>query len=540
MGDTDACSTTLSWLSEQITSSPATPAISITTSAPSLEEQLDEVLSDKGAGDQVLDAHAATEDKRESPQTPSQVVVEEGVADQATPTRQSSQVAASPGASSVKPASSPMPVKPATSPAASSVVASSADKKQIKAAPVVTDLTSRLRNGIVIDGATKMPVNNKDMLYAKVDLISWVESTINIDDADALDEQKKQFKMFLGMVAQLTTGVNSAAKKLRSYIDNMTRAAERNKKSKDKAHERQVATKLKEDAKNAAARVKQAATDASPIFSIQSQQFEQFGVKAMAVETKDTVGREAPKSHAVPFKLELLDVFSSSWTGKPRVQLALSAFGGEYKKSKTTQVEGRGQQPMSSKQGKEETDHMFTEAFKIAGIPLNLEVLKDTPAASIVSNTWMFGYMPGRNSAALTNQGLPLMKVFVHGEVDAFACDLQALTVAWGKLENMEELSAQTMQECLLSLCGEKLKRLADHGCVFHAVKIEGGSAIYVPTGWVLVERAVPKATLTYGARKTVFVKDGVHATSYDAVIEHLRAAGNNVARYEEVRAAMS
>ena len=145
-----------------------------------------------------------------------------------------------------------------------------------------------------------------------------------------------------------------------------------------------------------------------------------------------------------------LDEIIKPWKSTPKLQMVLSEFGGEYKKAKRTQQDGRGQQPMEEKKGKVETDKMLMMLCSKLGISTEMKFLESSPGAAVVSHCWVFGYMPEWDGASLASQGLPWLKVFVYGEVSMYACSLGALIDAWPA--SKEQLTLKNLEQSVLAL----------------------------------------------------------------------------------------
>ena len=146
---------------------------------------------------------------------------------------------------------------------------------------------------------------------------------------------------------------------------------------------------------------------------------------------------------------------------------------------------------MMAQQGKDETDKMFAQVGQTLGLEKCAAAVAGTLAAGIVAHTWMFGYIPGKDFAAMTNHGLPLVKVLMHGEIHVYVCNLNLLRAACEAIDQ-ERLTADTLEARLLRLDAEKIKQLIDAGCAFHAVKVEAGNGLYIPNGSIVVDCANP------------------------------------------------
>ena len=66
-----------------------------------------------------------------------------------------------------------------------------------------------------------------------------------------------------------------------------------------------------------------------------------------------------------------------------------------------------------------------------------------------------------------------------------------------------------------------------------YTVKQSKGQALYVPPGWIVVEKVV-EGVLIYGIRKVLFIRGCDAVASYQAAIEVHRASGRNVSKMEQ------
>lgn len=77
----------------------------------------------------------------------------------------------------------------------------------------------------------------------------------------------------------------------------------------------------------------------------------------------------------------------------------------EYKKSKVTITDGRGQHPFLAKEGKEDTDNMRMPILSALRMDNRCAEAKGMVTEGICGHTWMTGYMPDREFGSVVTKG---------------------------------------------------------------------------------------------------------------------------------------
>ena len=88
--------------------------------------------------------------------------------------------------------------------------------------------------------------------------------------------------------------------------------------------------------------------------------------------------------------------------------------------------------------------------------------------------------------------------------------------------------------EAVQGLSEQDLKKLQGEGVKIFYHKLEKEQMVWIPCGWVLIER-VKSSNLTYGVRKSVFLRIAKVIESYKAAKDWLIASGSNVAKIGDV-----
>ena len=149
----------------------------------------------------------------------------------------------------------------------------------------------------------------------------------------------------------------------------------------------------------------------------------------------------------------------------------------------------------------------------------------------------MFGYLPSKECAATTSQGLPMLKILMNGDVSWFAFKLSSFVKARVDL-GLDPISVDTMNKHILTMDADLLQKIIEKGCEVVAGVLKSGLAVYIPTGWVCVERS-STAVLIYGIRKTIALNYKGAAVEYQAVIDLQLASKRSALKFEEMMAAL-
>ena len=262
--------------------------------------------------------------------------------------------------------------------------------------PRLSALTRSLREAAQADGSTKIPVNDVKHLFAYTDMLDFVELVIDIETIDLLQQTQVVWRNIHTCADQLRTAAGKSVQRLSTHLAGIEREHRSSVISQQKEVEKKATAKAKANAKAATQRVEETSLEPSPLFLISPADLETHGVRVVKVS------EAAGKDDIVDIDLEVPQVVKLTgytaavrWSEQPKVQMALSTFGGDYKTSKHVQAEGKGQLPMMAPAGKTETDIFFKAVASSLGIFKREAKTESTPAQGIISHTWMWGILPG-------------------------------------------------------------------------------------------------------------------------------------------------
>ena len=431
------------------------------------------------------------------------------------------------GAATVAAASTAGTPTKATTPSKQSPSKIEKSEKRWRSSPVVSQLTSMLRRACHADGSVRIPVQTPDELWAYSDLAAWIEKTIDIETAEELDDTRRHWAIMSSMARQLKTGVVKASQKLKSHLETKVREAARKQKSQHAAQTKSAVAAAKAKAKAAAVKVQQQSMEGSALFKLTPAQLHESddgktnGKQLTATTEFQTLTQNLHEP--VLMACGGYEVHKK-WTQLPKVQLALSAFGGEYRRQKSTQSSGSCQRVLECKQGKEETDAMLQQLATSLQLDKVAADLSTSPAKAIQEQTWMFGYEPGHEFCGLGSQALAFIKVQVFGDAAFMTFSASSLSSAWEAAWG--SLTSETLEQKVLSLSCDDFKTLQSKGCQVYSGKLSPGMSLFAPTCWVLIERAVPTSRLVYGVRKSYVIRSAVAHSEYDSALKINAASG--------------
>ena len=215
---------------------------------------------------------------------------------------------------------------------------------------------------------------------------------------------------------------------------------------------------------------------------------------------------------------------------EPGMILRLSEYGGGYKNiGHGFREEGRMQQPMASREGKEETEEMFKKI-----IPQNVQV--DLSGLSFgqafMHSFWLFGYSHDMVVCWPTPNSASMLKVFVHGQVKVICFAVASLDEHL-KCETLDDLAKQ-----ILRLDSSTMSEVAKVSPPFSAV-ITAGDALHVPAGWLVCEQSMLGA-LIYGVRRSWVPASHESAQQYEKMKDVLSKSGRNVSNMTQVHELMT
>ena len=198
-------------------------------------------------------------------------------------------------------------------------------------------ITHALQKAARAKGAAFVPVQELDNLLSHHELEFRSRQVLDFQTADELDEHKNITKKVMGTAAQLRESIHKAAAKLVSHLENMQREAARSEKKAATQKEKDAVAKAKAQAKKAADLVKKEEKQVPALFALQAS----TAKAKVPVLNHDGWMKAGFKFDSSKPTLLKWDGFEKVWAASAKVQMALSAYGGQYSHPRKSLAKGR-------------------------------------------------------------------------------------------------------------------------------------------------------------------------------------------------------
>lgn len=361
-----------------------------------------------------------------------------------------------------------------------------------------------------------------------------IEGVLDLHSPEAYMDMKATWAKNMKALGEVTTSISKAVADVKSRLG--TRRAEASRAIKRKADdaEKSAIKKAREEATATAQAIKkQKQKDAQEVKSIFQAEF--VGIKTMAEVSGDQVVPNRPQPF-VRVKSEGGDL----WAEELKVQKALTAFGGQYKRTEEAAGTGRTQHPFDDATGLTETMKMV-ETQNMSP-PKLADLSKVAGGASFQESAWMFGYTPEMKFAGLGPTCAAIQRWLTLGGFHCLAIEVVSLVKYMAKSAGQQcDTFCPTLQEIswfVEALTTEKLKQVADDNVRMCQATITKQVAVYIPLGWYCVERSLPDHPVICGARKSYMTSDD-DVQAYDSAKAIFAKSGRVVTRMEEIFQAM-
>ena len=199
----------------------------------------------------------------------------------------------------------------------------------------------------------------------------------------------------------------------------------------------------------------------------------------------------------------------SDWIDDKVQQQVMDAYGKSYKKKSGFEEEQKQSQPLQGKQGRESTEKMFSAAmapFKKSLIGLT------SVSSSWMSTCWLCGFSKQYSKVSLAPNSSSFLRILWMGSLEVTAIELSSVIAALkspaNPLTGIDEVVKQVK-----AIGSEKIATLGGNLKSFRG-EIAMHTLLYVPCGWILVEKGAESSTpLVYGCRTSSFyqTKNGMN-----------------------------
>lgn len=375
-------------------------------------------------------------------------------------------------------------------------------------------------------------VQKPTTLLCEAELLAMIQDVLSVKEVGALNLMKSKWKEALAMSSQLRDSLLKACTRLASSISQKQRTKQKEAKKAVEDKEKREIDETKKRAAEAAKQVQEKAQELPHLLRDSVHPGDEAIWERLDVQQWPPDGMPAVDMDAPWLLCGVPEV--ERWRGNARVLLALSNFGGQYKKD-TKKTEGRGQIPMFKADAKTETDEMFKVVVPLAGTTL-LDVAKFERAATVAKNTWLYGNDPKEAFCSPNPFCTSMCKTLAAGETLFVLVDLLTYLEAKEKLGEKIDMSMQDMTNEIRNLSIPKVKELRAKGCRIVRAEQKPCEIMHIPSGWIALERTL-KGSLLYGCRKSFVVGSERSLASYRAMIRLTEAGKKQVQNMECVKA---
>ena len=224
------------------------------------------------------------------------------------------------------------------------------------------------------------------------------------------------------------------------------------------------------------------------------------------------------------------------WAGEAKVQKAMMAFGGQYKRGGDL-LDGRAQFPFDDATGLKETFTVI--ASENISPPDQVDISKIAGGKSFQSVAWMFGYTPDMRHVGFPPSCAAAQRWLLLGSFECLAMELKSLLEYMRKSQPDTDPKLEDVQKFVEDLAAEDLERAIESGVIMCHARVEKKMSIYVPLGWWCMEKAMPENPVIYGAHKSYMTSTPDDAATYNQVTCIFKASGRGASRMEEIHKAM-
>ena len=334
---------------------------------------------------------------------------------------------------------------------------------------------------------------------------SCIPKVLDVNTAEAFLQCKQQWTKAEKAAKQLTASFKSAVDDLQKHLKSVIAEDTRAKKREANQKEKEELRKVKQDAQLAAADIKkrklQADENKCTLFSADFK-----NVPKVDIIKEENIVNMDGNAWAKPWFMEQCASLDLTLIETP-VQRSLAQWGAQYKKAQATAKIDAVTFPAQEKHGKEELVALFQ---KLHPDNMRVDVSSVPGGASFSTQCWMCGCLSALKSVATLPNHSCLVKAQVAGDVFHVMSQLESLLALFYKKKIIaDQHDLMKAIEHLQTLKEEDLDALMHDGAKIVQATLKPRQVLYVPTGWLLMEMALPSVHL-YGIRKSLFLSPSV------------------------------
>ena len=366
-------------------------------------------------------------------------------------------------------------------------------------------------------------------LRAVEELRDLRDQVLDVDDAEQFLILKQKWSKGEKAAKQLGSALKASIDDLQKHLKSVLTEQTRTKKREAQEKEKEALRQVKQEAVKAANEIKKQRTAAAQtvhaLFTADVKDIPEVEQKtAEAVSTMAFT--EWVKPWCVP-KCPALDLLLVD----PPVQRCLASWGSQYKRAQASAKADTITFPMQDGQGKAEVAKVFETLMPLSQV---VDVSAVAGGKSFMGQYWLYGCVADLKALGATPNSACLLKVHVAGDVRHVLFEIQPFLNYMhsnGQISDANDLAKAT--ELLHGFDADALQSmLKDGGVEMFQVTLKPRQALFIPTGWLALEVALPSVH-TYGIRKSFFLAS--LGTQYKQALESTRALGKNVDRMQSI-----
>lgn len=372
-------------------------------------------------------------------------------------------------------------------------------------------------------------MSQPDSLIAQQHFEEILGRVLHVTSMQELEEMIQVWRKGVVQVQLMAKSINKSVARLKSHVDGLARKEARKQRDADKRVENDAIARERRKAQEAVAKVSAIQIQAPPFFLMDFPALQAESVIEAVTIHNNLDG--AQLNIDMPFIIKECAAITT-WKDQAKMQVALSSFGGKYKKRGNFEADKKTQMPLYAREGKEESHTMFSAI--VEAMPPNSTVdAKDTPAAATCDNIWLYGYHDKMQIASQSPNGLPLMKVLASGKVKWAMFQLTSLISALRQMLKKDSLNLDEIKDAILALNVDKMKKLKELGCIMKYATQNEWELIYQPVGWFAAEEVI-SGVLICGCRRTLILKSTAAYEQYEALTGVYHASKNPAHKHME------
>jgi hypothetical protein len=367
--------------------------------------------------------------------------------------------------------------------------------------------------------------------YSALDKIQ--QDLFEVSDGVVFVKIKADWNESIKTIKEFSAHLSKAANDVISHVKALDTKRRQDENRGRKEKEQVEIKRVKDEAKQSAddIRAKGAAKPAvrSSLFTLD---WPADTIPAVQTHAGDVAGRCF--GHSLPW----VNVDSDKgklWITTDKLQQSLTNFAGQYKTSQGAKTTGRCQHPIVAKHGLEASLAFFS-SFMTGDI---LDISSIGGGTSFMESLWVYGIVPGSDKLLMPPNCGAMFKYQVSGTVDILFIDMVSLASviaskslqSYGRLDEYLETIEKWDKDTMAKLLTDGVKMLQHKLCK--------NEMLYIPMGWIIVEKAAPDEVLNYGVRKSFMTKHPASKTAYGLCRTLFAAAGRNIDRMNEIHTLM-